>query len=345
MKALVISKQGPIVHENVTLADWPDPPAPPAGHARVRTLCSALNHLDLWVGKGVPGLKLTYPRVGGSDACGVIDALGPDTDSSWLGKQVILNAASAKPAAPRPDDPPTPLAADYELLGEHHHGVHAQFFNAPVTNLQHLPAIDPPHAAAFGLTFLTAYSMLVTKAQVRPGHFVLITGIGGGVATATLNLCVAFGARPIVTSRQQWKLDKARDLGAIAGILDDGSDFSRKVREATAGRGADIAIDSSGKATHLWCIKSLARGGTYATPGCTSGPDATTDLARIFWNQLRILGSTMGSNDEFASLTAMLRAGKLAPVVDRVFPAANGADAYAHLASSQQMGKVVIDWR
>jgi NADPH2:quinone reductase len=154
-----------------------------------------------------------------------------------------------------------------------------------------------------------------------------------------------FGCETIVTSRHQSKLDRARALGADHTVLDAGADWSREVRQITGRRGVDLCVDSIGKSIHGSCIKSLARGGTYATPGCTSGPDATTDLARIFWNQLRILGSTMGSNDEFASLAAMLNAGKLAPVVDKVFPADKGPQAYAHLAASQQMGKVVIDWR
>jgi NADPH:quinone reductase-like Zn-dependent oxidoreductase len=180
---------------------------------------------------------------------------------------------------------------------------------------------------------------------LRPGQVVLVTGIGGGVATAALAIAKERACRVIVTSRHQVKLDAAKALGADEGVLDAGADWSRQVRALTGGRGVDMAVDSSGKATHLWCIKSLARGGVYATPGCTSGADATTDLARIFWNQLRILGSTMGSNQEFAQLAAMYRAGRFRPVVDRVFPAARGAEGFARLESGEQFGKVVLDWR
>ncbi len=350
MFALTIARQVPNdqpVASAVSLSrDWPDPPAPGPGEALVRTLASALNHLDLWVGHGVPGLNLTYPRISGSDACGQVLAVGAGVDPAWIGKRVILNAAVPPPprsiaAAAGPE----PRIPEYELIGEHHHGTLAERFIAPASNLAVVrDDQDPVEAAAFGLTFLTAYSMMVGKAGLRPGQSVLITGIGGGVALAALSIALHMGCKVVVTSRHQWKLDKAGELGAAHGVLDDGGDWSRAVRAWSGGRGVDLAVDSSGKATHIKCIKSLARGGAYVTPGCTSGPDATTDLARIFWNQLRILGSTMGSNDEFRELAALYRAGKLRPVVDRVFEAADGARAYERLESAEQFGKVVVRW-
>lgn len=346
MRAVVITQQSAEIPSNIRfVSDHPEPPPPGPGEVRLRTLASALNHLDLWVAKGVPGLKLTYPRVSGSDACAEVVGLGAGVDGSWLGRRVILNAAVAVPHSPRPGEGPEPMARDYSMIGEHTGGTHAELFNAPVVNVQSAPdAAAPTDAAAFGLTHLTAWSMLVGKAQLRAGQWVLITGIGGGVALAALAICRARGARTIVTSRHQHKLDRAAALGADHGVLDTGADWSRAVRQYTAGRGVDLAVDSSGKATHLACIKSLARGGAYLTPGCTSGPDATTDLARVFWNQLRIIGSTMGSADEFAEVAALYRRGLLAPVVDTVLPAAQGPAAYARLATGEQFGKVVLDW-
>jgi len=348
MKALTISRQaapGEPVASVIRLVDnWPDPPAPAHGQARVRTLAAALNHLDLFVARGVPGLKLTYPRVSGCDACGVVEAVGPGVDQAWLGRQVVMNAAIDAAPLASPGEPPRSHAAPaYELIGEHHHGALAEKFLAPAANLQAVgDEADAAEAAAFGLTFLTAYSMMRTKADLRPGQTVLITGIGGGVALAALAIAGHLGCPAIVTSRHEWKLDKAKLLGADAGVLDAGADWSREVRAWTKGRGVDIAVDSSGKATHLNCIKSLTRGGAYVTPGCTSGPDATTDLARIFWNQLRILGSTMGSNADFAEVIALYRAGSLKPVIDHVFDLNKGAEAYARLDSAEQFGKVVI---
>jgi NADPH:quinone reductase-like Zn-dependent oxidoreductase len=348
MRALVIQRQasaGEPVHSVVAATDnWPEPAAPGAGQALVRTLAAALNHLDLWVGRGVPGLSLTYPRVGGSDACGVIEQVGAGVPQAWVGKRVVLNASIDVTPEPLPTEPPrSTLAAAYELIGEHHNGTLAERFLAPIANLQVIPdSHDPAEAAAFGLTHLTAYSMIVGKAGLVPGQTVLITGIGGGVALAAMNIARHLGCPVCVTSRHQWKLDKARQLGAEFGVLDQGQDWSKEVRAWSSGRGVDLAVDSSGKATHIKCIKSLARGGAYVTPGCTSGPDAVTDLARIFWNQLRLLGSTMGTPAEFAEAVSLFRSGALRPMVDQSFAFNNGAQAYARLEGGEQFGKIVV---
>lgn len=346
MRALVVTKQGRPVAPNIAYrTDWPELPAPAAGWASVRTLASAFNHMDLWVGRGVPGLELVYPRVSGCDACGVVEAVGEGVDPAWVGKRVIVNAATRVPERRRPSDPTaTTLAPNYELIGEHHNGMHAERFAIPAMNMVDVGEADPIEAAAFGLCALTAYSMVVTKGMLRPGQAVLITGIGGGVATSALAIARHMGCPVAVTSRHQWKLDEARGLGAELCVLDEGQDWSREVRGWTGKRGVDMAVDSSGKATHLNCIKSLARGGAYVTPGCTSGPDATTDLARIFWNQLRLLGSTMGSNEEFQEVVALFTSGKVRPVVDQVFDAADGVRAYERIEAGEQFGKIVLKW-
>jgi len=347
MRAVVVTKQGNPVTPNIRFqTDWPDLPAPAAGWVKVKALASAFNHMDLWVGMGIPGVNLTYPRVSGCDCCGVVDSVGAGVDAKWIGRRVLVNAATRVPDPARPSDPPgTTLAPNYELIGEHHNGMFAEFFSIPADNLAAMQdSIDPVEGAAFGLCALTAYSMMATKAGLRAGQSVLITGIGGGVATSALAIAKHFSCPVAVTSRHQWKLDKARALGADLCVLDAGQDWSKEVRAWTGKRGVDLAVDSSGKATHLNCIKSLARGGCYATPGCTSGPDATTDLARIFWNQLRLLGSTMGSNDEFKEVAALFATGKLKPVVDQVFTVADAQKAYARLEAAEQFGKIVLKW-
>ncbi|QYK49368.1 MAG: zinc-binding dehydrogenase [Phycisphaeraceae bacterium] len=346
MHALVITKQGNPVAPSIRYqTDWPDLPPPPPDWANIRTLASAFNHMDLWVGKGVPGLNLTYPRVSGCDACGIVEAVGPGVDPAWIGKRVIVNAATVLPEPSRPGDPPaTTLAPLYELIGEHHNGMHAQRFAIPAANMADVGEANPIQAAGFGLCALTAYSMIITKGGLKPGQSVLITGIGGGVATSALAIARHLGCPIAVTSRHQWKLDKARELGAALCILDQGQDWSKDVRKWTEKRGVDMAVDSAGKATHLNCIKSLARGGTYVTPGCTSGPDATTDLARIFWNQLRILGSTMGSNHEFKEIVALFNSGALRPAIDQVFDARDGIRAYERIEAGEQFGKIVLRW-
>ncbi len=350
MKAVLLTRQTPpgsrVADSIASVTDWPDPPAPSGGQALIRTECSALNHMDLWVGMGIPGVNLTYPRISGCDACGMIEQVGPGADPAWLGRRVIINAAYNVSRPLRPSDPPaTSYIPDLELIGEHVHGFHCERFLAPIDNLAPVGDWPADQAAAFGLTFLTAWSMMCVKGHLRPGQSVLITGIGGGVALAALAIARWMACPVAVTSRHQWKLDRAKALGAELGILDTGDDWSKELRKWTNGRGVDMAVDSTGKPTHLPCIKSLARGGAFVTPGNTAGPSATTDLARIFWNQLRVLGSTMGTNDELRELAALLRAGRLAPVVDSVHPWREAKKAWERLEAAEQFGKVVIDWR
>jgi NADPH:quinone reductase-like Zn-dependent oxidoreductase len=203
---------------------------------------------------------------------------------------------------------------------------------------------DPVDAAAFSLTFLTAWRMISSRAGLKPDETVLLTGIGGGVALASLEIALYLGAEVIVTSRHRWKLDKARELGARHGILDSGQDWSEEVRDFTGGRGVDLCVDSVGKVLYTKCMRSLAHGGTLTTCGATTGGDAETILVDIFWKQLSILGSSMGSMDEFREITALFRAKKLKPVIDKVFPSSQAAEAYRRLQASEQFGKVVIRW-
>jgi NADPH:quinone reductase-like Zn-dependent oxidoreductase len=174
---------------------------------------------------------------------------------------------------------------------------------------------------------------------------VLIPGIGGGVALAALNIATYMGCTVIVTSRHQAKLQRALELGATHGVLDDGTDWSRQVRKLTHGRGVDLVAESVGKAVHMSCIKSMARGAALVTCGCTTGPDPQTDFTRIFWNQLSILGSTMGSMSEFRQVVALLASGTLKPVVDHIFRPTEAREAYARLEAGEQFGKIVFDWQ
>jgi NADPH:quinone reductase-like Zn-dependent oxidoreductase len=343
MRAIVIDRQGSQVAPNVRLdPTFPDP-IPGPGEVRVRTEAAALNHLDLWVGRGLPGIDLTYPRISGSDGAGLVESVGPGVDASWVGKRVVLNAAVPQPDPTLPGRSPPP--DDIRMIGEHSNGCLAELFTAPVANVVAIGDFDPVLAVAFGLTHLTAWRMMVTRSQLRAGQTVLITGIGGGVALAALNIAKHFGCSTIVTSRSAAKLASAKAIGATHGVLDDGGDWSREVRRITAKRGVDLCVDSIGKSVHGQCIRSLARGGTFATCGCTTGPDGVTDLARIFWNQLTLVGSTMGTMDEFRQCVSLLLAGAIRPVVDRVFDPTAGREAYARLEAGEQFGKIVVDWR
>jgi NADPH:quinone reductase-like Zn-dependent oxidoreductase len=342
MHAAVITKQGSPVAPNVHVVhDWPELNAGP-GEGVVKTEASAMNQLDLHVGRGIPGMGLTYPRISGSDGAGIIESVGAGVDRAWIGQRVLLNAQIAKPDPALPNV--VPAAPDRIMIGEHINGTMAEKFVAPIANLLPIGQSDPVQAAAFGLTHLTAWRMLRSRANLQPGQLVLITGVGGGVALAALAIARHFGCTTIVTSRHQWKLDRAKELRADHGILDQGDDWSKAVRAATGKRGVDVAIDSIGKAVHLAALKCLARGGVYITCGTTSGADAVTDLARIYWNQLAILGSTMGDMDEFRSVFALFRSGAIKPVIDSVFDADDSPKAYARLESAEQFGKIVVRW-
>jgi NADPH:quinone reductase-like Zn-dependent oxidoreductase len=337
MKAALITCEGTPVANNVKFVDdWEDITAA-AGCVVVKTEASALNHLDLWVGEGMPGLGLTYPRISGSDGCGIVNEVGDDVNPSWIGKRVLLNAAVTG------NNKRDHANQEITMIGEHSDGTNAEYFSSPITNVMDIGDVDPVDAAAFGLTHLTAWRMLTTCANLKEKQTVLITGIGGGVALAALNICNHFGCRTIVTSRHQQKLDRANELGASDCVLDEGSDWSRTIRSLTEKEGVHVCIDSVGGQLHHPIIKSLARGGTLVTCGCTAGGNPTTDLTRIFWNQLSVMGSTMGTMDEFTEVTQLLRDG-LKPVIDSVHDAKDAQQAFARLESSEQFGKVVLRW-
>lgn len=356
MRAAILTKQGSPVAEAIesrptyetgTSDPTSQADSPGSGLATIRVECSALNHMDLWVGMGIPGVDLSYPRISGCDVCGVVERVGDGVSEEWVGTRVILNAAVQQPERLRPTDPTNrDIAPDYRLIGEHDNGVHRERVVLPVDNLVAIGEdTDPVDAAAFGLTFLTAYSMMITKGGLRPGQRVLITGIGGGVATAALSIAKWMACPVAVTSRHTWKLERAKELGADLGILDEGQDWSKDIRSWTGKRGVEMAVDSIGKPTHMKCIKSLARGGAFVTPGNTGGPRVETDQARLFWNQLRLLGSTMGTTSELKELASLFKAGFISPVVDSVFAWTDAQSAWARLEAQQQFGKVVIDWR
>ncbi|MCH2132689.1 MAG: zinc-binding dehydrogenase [Phycisphaerales bacterium] len=341
MRALIIETKGSPVTPNIRYVEDYPTPSPRAGELLVRTEASSLNHLDLWVGRGLPGAE-DFPRISGSDGCGRVEATGDGVHPDWVGRRVIINAAVPAPQAAHPDH--APALPMLHMIGEASDGCHAEYFTVPASNALDVGDHDPVNAAAYGLTHLTAWRMMVTRSGLQPGQWVLITGIGGGLALAALHLANHLGCRTIVTSRHQWKLDRARELGAHHGILDSGEDWSREARSITGKRGVDVCVESVGQAVHSSVLKSLARGGIMTTCGATTGPAATTDLMRIFWNQLSIMGSTMGDMEEFRQSTALFQSGAISPVIDQVIDASSGQEAWARLESGDQFGKIVLNW-
>ncbi|MBM43894.1 MAG: hypothetical protein CMJ36_02625 [Phycisphaerae bacterium] len=340
MRAVTITSRNDEVSPNIIVQDdWPTPSARP-GEVLVRTEASALNHLDLWVGRGLPGAD-EFPRISGSDGCGRVEAVGEGVDESWIGRRVLLNAAVCHHSPHLPDVIPTDPAL--HMIGETLPGTHAEYFTAPAANVLDIGESDPVQAAAFALSFLTSWRMLMSRARLKAGQQVLITGIGGGVALSCLAICRWLGCTTIVTSRHDWKLERARELGADHVVLDSNEDWSKTVRSITSKRGVDVCADSIGSAVHQACLSSLARGGTLVTCGATTG-SGPTDLVRIFWNQLSILGSTMGDMAEFREVVALHLSGQLEPVIDTVHPVDEARTAWERLESGEQFGKIVLRW-
>jgi NADPH:quinone reductase-like Zn-dependent oxidoreductase len=297
----------------------PDPVAAP-GEVLVRLHASALNHLDIWIRKGLPSVP--KPRILGADGAGV----RVDT-----GERVVIN-----PGVEAPD-------GTIHVIGEHGDGTNAELIAVPATNVYPIPGdLSFEEAAAFPLVFETAYRMLVTRAGLRAGEWVLIWGIGGGVSTAALAIAKALGARTIVTSSSDVKLERARELGADATVNHMTGDVKAAVAEATGGHGADVVVEHVGEATWRTSLEVAAREGRIAVCGATTGPNPPAALHRVWWKQLTILGSTMGTKADFEGAYALIADGRARPVVDEVLPLGEIRAAHARLEAGEQLGKIVL---
>jgi NADPH:quinone reductase-like Zn-dependent oxidoreductase len=342
MRALTISSHGGLdVLEYRDDLATPEPRGP--RDVRVRVEAAALNHLDLWVVGGLPGVSIVPPWVMGGDAVGVVDAVGEAVATVRVGDRVIVNPGVSCRTCEYCVAGEHPLCVRFRLLGEHLPGTMAEHVVVPEPNVRVIPADVPADvAAAFPLATLTAWRMVVTRARVRPGDQVLVWGIGGGVALAALQIAKRIGATVWVTSGSDEKLGRARALGADHTLNHRSEDVPRVIRERTGKRGVDVVVDSVGEATWDRSLLALGRRGRLVTCGGTSGPALRTDVRRLFWNQWSILGSTMGNDEEFDAVAAELRAGRLHPPVDSVFDLADGRRAFERLASGEQFGKVVV---
>ena len=339
MKALRIHQHGGL--DQLVLDDI-EKPEPQPGEVRIALKAAALNHLDLFVLEGMPNLPLTLPQVCGADGAGVLDALG-DGVSGWkIGERVLINPGLCCGVCEYCRAGEQSLCVKYQILGEHLDGTLAQFVCVPARMIARLPeGWGWAQAAAFPLAGLTAWRMVTGRAKVRLGETVLIHGVGGGVSLMALQIAKAAGAIVFVTSSSDAKLAKAKTLGADQLINYTTTDVAREVLRLTGKRGVDVVVDNVGEKTWASSIRAAAKGGRIVTCGCTSGPNPAEEIRLIFWKQLSILGSTMGSDAEFAAL--MRAAPQLAPVVDRVFPLDEAKLAYERLMKGEQLGKIVIE--
>jgi zinc-binding alcohol dehydrogenase/oxidoreductase len=315
--------------EVLVLEEVADPVAGP-GELLIRLRASALNHLDIWIRKGLPSVP--KPRILGADGAGVVEALGAGVSGFEPGQRVVIN--------------PGIEAADgtIHVIGEHGDGTNAQLIAVPATNVYPIPAgLSFEEAAAFPLVFETAYRMLVTRAQLQEGEWVLLWGIGSGVSTAGLAIARALGARTIVTSSSEAKLERARQLGADVVVSHADGDVKAAVKAATAGHGADIVVDHVGEATWRTSLDVAAREGRIVVCGATSGPNPPAALHRVWWKQLTILGSTMGTKTDFEGAYDLVASGRARPVVDEVLPLGEIRAAHARLEAGEQLGKIVLE--
>jgi NADPH:quinone reductase-like Zn-dependent oxidoreductase len=342
MKALTLGAIGGLQH--LTITEMPVPELRLPGEVLVRIRAAALNRLDLWMVGGLPNVSPEFPFVVGSDGAGVVERVGTAVDTVRPGDRVMINPGLSCGHCAACVAGEEPMCREYRILGEHVHGTAAEYVVVPAENLAPVPeAMGWAEAAAFSLATLTAWRMLATRARLRPGETVLIWGIGGGVSLAALGIAVLSGARAIVTSGTDAKLERATALGAHAALHHGRDDVVAEVRRLTGGRGADVVVDSVGERTWADSLRALRRGGRVVVCGATTGPSASFDLRRLFWNQWSLLGSTMGGRGEYAEIVRLAHQGRLWPVVDRVVPLADGVAAYERLQRGEQMGKLVLE--
>ncbi len=344
MKATVFHEHGG--PEVLSYEDIPTPEVN-ARDVLVEVKAVALNHLDLFVRSGIPGLHLEMPHILGSDIAGIVSRIGDKVpEDIRVGDRVIVDPGLSCGTCEFCKMGEESLCPSYGILGEHHRGGYAENLSVDYANIIKIPnesRLDFAHAAAIPLTLMTAWRMLMSKAKIRKGEDVLIIGIGGGVAVAALQIAKAVGARVLVTSSSDQKLEKARDLGADITLNHDATpDYHKAIRKETGGRGVDVVVDSVGAATWDRSLKSLRKGGRLVTCGATSGPKAETNVNLVFWNQLEILGSTMASRSELREALKLVWDGRVKPIIDRTYPLSEAREAHELLERGGQFGKIVL---
>ena len=304
--------------------------------------CS-INHLDLWVREGIPAYKTTFPHILGCDAAGVVEAVGRNVIGIHPGEKVFaapgISCFRCAYCLSGQDN----MCISYKILGAHLQGGYAQWVAVPAINVLPLPStLSFEEAASFPLVFLTAWHMLITRADVMAGQEILVLAAGSGIGTAAIQIAKLAGAWVIATAGSDEKLEKARSLGADEVINYRREDFSKKVRELTGGKGVDVVFEHVGPETWERSLTSLAKNGKLVTCGATSGPEARTDIRYIFSRQLSIMGSMMGTRSELLEVTKLMEIGKLKPVIDSVYPLQRACQAHEYLLTRKNFGKVLL---
>lgn len=341
MKALCFHEHG--APDVLKFCEVPDP-QPGPGEVLIRVKACALNHLDIWVRRGWPGLKLEMPHWGGSDVAGLVADVGPGVTGWKVGDRVVSD-----PGISTLEDEFTrrgehSLSPGYRILGEHVRGGLVEYVAVPAEGLMRIPELlDFPAAAAPLLVTLTAWRMLIHRARLRAGESVLVVGAGGGVNSMATQIAKLAGARVYVVAGNPEKAARARELGADVVLDRSRGDWAKELAALTDKRGVDVVVDNVGAATLNKSMRAVARGGRIVIVGNTSGPLAEIDIRFIFSKQISLVGSTMGTHQDFRDVTALLWEGKLKPVIDRVLPLQAGREAFEAMEKSDQFGKIVLE--
>ncbi len=338
MKAVFFRKHGG--NEVLEYGDR-ETPEPREGEVRVSVRAAAMNHLDIFVRDGLPGVPL--PQIPGADGAGVVDALGAGVGGLSAGDRVILQPGLYCNECEFCRSGEQSLCVRFQILGEHVPGTFAEAVVVPARNVFPMPArLSFEEAAAFPLVYQTAWRMIVTRGDVRPGQTVLIHGAGGGAGGAALEIARLVGARVFATTSGEEKARRLAQAGAEVVIDYVKQDVAREIRGLTGKRGVDVVIDSVGDKTWMTSLKCAAKGGRIVTCGATTGPNPKEELRLVFWNQLSILGATMANDREFRAMLSAVEAGKLTPRIDSTFAFSRAAAAYERLEKGDHHGKVVL---
>lgn len=340
MRAAIFDEHGG--PEVVRIRDVPRP-EPAADEVRLRVEASGMNHLDLWVRRGLP-IETTMPHIGGSDVVGRVDALGGAVEGWAEGDRVVINPSLWCGECEWCRQGEESLCERYRILGEHTQGGFAEYVTVPARNLLALPEdFDAARAAAAPLVYVTAWRGLVTRGRLREGDTVLITAASGGVGTAAVQIAKHVGATVFAVTSAPW-VDRVRALGAdtVYDRSDPEVDYSRAVWTATEKRGVDVVFDSVGEATFRRNVRALAKTGRMVVYGATTGPRGEIDIRLLFWRQLEILGTTMANQAEFRHVMALVLDGAVEPVVDRVYPLDQAAEAHRRLEAGEAFGSIVL---
>ncbi|MFP4191159.1 MAG: zinc-binding dehydrogenase [Candidatus Hydrogenedentota bacterium] len=341
MKAAVIYQNGDL--DCVTVDDIPAPE--PAPHEVVLEVkAAALNHLDIWVRRGRPGHELSFPHPLGSDATGIVAEVGRDVHNVKPGDEVVVNPGLSCGLCEFCRRGDHSECLHFSIVGLASPGTFAERAAVPAVNVQPKPAyLTVEEAAALPLAHLTAWRMLMSRARFTPGESVLIHGIGGGLALAALQLAKLGNGEVIVTSSSEDKLGRAKELGAdhtINYVTYPG--VGQKVRDITKGRGVDIVIDSTGAETWDINFAAVRRGGRIVHCGVTTGAEASVNISALYWNHINVMGSTMGSEEDFRQLLAAASEAELRPVIDSVLPLDQARRAMGRMEEGRQFGKIVL---